>query len=104
MGSAARPAPLCRVPRDAVSAARVRADVAAVWVGGVTQIKKGDGEVVITNDGATILKTMAVQHPAAKMVRAVSRAEPRALPRALSRAVPRFLSPCRAVPCRVQLT
>jgi hypothetical protein len=35
------------------------------------QIKKGDGEVVITNDGATILKTISVQHPAAKMVRRV---------------------------------
>ena len=32
------------------------------------QIIKGDKEVVITNDGATIVKTMAVKHPAAKMV------------------------------------
>jgi T-complex protein 1 subunit delta len=32
------------------------------------QIQSGNGEVVITNDGATILKQMAVLHPAAKMV------------------------------------
>lgn len=34
----------------------------------VTQIQTGNGEVVITNDGATILKHMAVLHPAARMV------------------------------------
>lgn len=33
------------------------------------QIQTGTGEVVITNDGATILKHMAVLHPAARMVR-----------------------------------
>jgi hypothetical protein len=33
------------------------------------QIQTGNGEVVITNDGATILKHMAVLHPAARMVR-----------------------------------
>lgn len=32
------------------------------------QIQTSNGEVVITNDGATILKHMAVLHPAAKMV------------------------------------
>jgi T-complex protein 1 subunit delta len=32
-------------------------------------IQTGNGEVVITNDGATILKHMAVLHPAARMVR-----------------------------------
>ena len=31
-------------------------------------IQTGTGEVVITNDGATILKKMNVMHPAAKMV------------------------------------
>jgi len=36
---------------------------------------KSDGEVVITNDGATILKTMAVQHPAAKMLVELSQAQ-----------------------------
>lgn len=32
-------------------------------------IQTAQGEVVITNDGATILKHMSVMHPAAKMVR-----------------------------------
>lgn len=32
------------------------------------QIQTSNGEVVITNDGATILKHMAVLHPAARMV------------------------------------
>lgn len=32
------------------------------------QIQAGNGEVTITNDGATILKQMNVIHPAAKMV------------------------------------
>ena len=31
-------------------------------------IQAGDGEVTITNDGATILKQMSVIHPTAKMV------------------------------------
>ena len=35
----------------------------------MTQIQKGDGEVLITNDGATILKSMNVTHPAGRMVR-----------------------------------
>ncbi len=32
-------------------------------------IQDGRGEVVITNDGATILKQMAVSHPTAKVCR-----------------------------------
>ena len=32
-------------------------------------IQSGNGDVTITNDGATILKQMSVIHPAAKMVR-----------------------------------
>lgn len=32
------------------------------------QIQASNGEVTITNDGATILKQMNVTHPAAKMV------------------------------------
>lgn len=32
------------------------------------QIQAANGEVTITNDGATILKQMSVIHPAAKMV------------------------------------
>ena len=31
-------------------------------------IQSGNGDVTITNDGATILKQMSVIHPAAKMV------------------------------------
>lgn len=31
-------------------------------------VQTGKGEVIITNDGHTILKHMAVMHPAAKMV------------------------------------
>lgn len=33
-----------------------------------SQIQTGNGEVTITNDGATILKQISVTHPAAKMV------------------------------------
>jgi hypothetical protein len=33
------------------------------------QMQTSQGEVIITNDGATILKQMSVNHPAAKMVR-----------------------------------
>jgi T-complex protein 1 subunit delta len=32
------------------------------------KIQTSQGEVIITNDGATILKHIAVLHPAAKMV------------------------------------
>ncbi len=34
----------------------------------LSQIKGSDGNVTITNDGATILKKMQVLHPVAKMV------------------------------------
>lgn len=34
-----------------------------------TQIQTSKGDVVITNDGATILKSIQALHPAAKMVR-----------------------------------
>ncbi len=40
-------------------------------------IQTGNGEVVITNDGATILKHMAVLHPAARMVRCLAGAHHR---------------------------
>lgn len=36
-------------------------------------IQNGKGHTLITNDGHTILKDMAVMHPAAKMVWRVSR-------------------------------
>lgn len=38
-------------------------------------IRSGNGEVTITNDGATILKQMAVMHPAAKMLVEISHAQ-----------------------------
>ncbi|WVN86256.1 T-complex protein 1 subunit delta [Cryptococcus depauperatus CBS 7841] len=38
-------------------------------------IQTGNGEVIITNDGATILKHMAVLHPAARMLVELSRAQ-----------------------------
>lgn len=38
-------------------------------------IQSGNGEVIITNDGATILKQMNVIHPAAKMLVELSRAQ-----------------------------
>lgn len=34
----------------------------------ILQIQAANGDVTITNDGATILKQMQVLHPAAKMV------------------------------------
>ena len=36
-----------------------------------------DGEVLITNDGATILQKMTVQHPAAKMLVDLSKSQAR---------------------------
>ena len=38
-------------------------------------IQKGDGEVIITNDGATILNKMSVIHPTAKMLVEISKAQ-----------------------------
>ena len=38
-------------------------------------ITQGNGEVIITNDGATILKSIDVSHPAAKMLVDLSRAQ-----------------------------
>jgi chaperonin GroEL (HSP60 family) len=37
-------------------------------------IRGSKGEVTITNDGATIMKTIEVQHPAAKMLVELSKA------------------------------
>lgn len=46
------------------------------------QVVQPDGEVLITNDGATILQKMTVQHPAAKMLVDLSKSQvcPRGLP------------------------
>jgi T-complex protein 1 subunit delta len=38
-------------------------------------IQKGDGEVIITNDGATILSQMQVNHPTAKMLVELSKSQ-----------------------------
>ncbi|MCP6646461.1 hypothetical protein NL493_30390, partial [Klebsiella pneumoniae] len=38
-------------------------------------IQTSSGEVVITNDGATILKHMAIVHPAARMLVDLSQAQ-----------------------------
>lgn len=38
-------------------------------------IQKGDGEVIITNDGATILGQMSVFHPCAKMLVELSKSQ-----------------------------
>ncbi|KCV69969.1 T-complex protein 1 subunit delta [Fonticula alba] len=38
-------------------------------------IQKADSEVIVTNDGATILKSMNVQHPAARMFAGMSQAQ-----------------------------
>ena len=38
-------------------------------------IQQGDGEVIISNDGATIMSQMQVYHPTAKMLVEVSKAQ-----------------------------
>jgi hemin uptake protein HemP len=44
-----------------------------------TQVCQPDGEVIITNDGATILNKMTVQQPAAKMLVELSKSQVRQL-------------------------
>ncbi len=41
----------------------------------VTQVCQPDGEVIITNDGATILNKMRVMQPAAKMLVELSKSQ-----------------------------
>jgi T-complex protein 1 subunit delta len=41
----------------------------------LTQVCQPDGEVIITNDGATILNKMTVQQPAAKMLVELSKSQ-----------------------------
>ena len=43
--------------------------------GPAVQVVQPDGEVLITNDGATILQKMTVQHPSAKMLVDLSRSQ-----------------------------
>lgn len=66
------------VRRSNLSAARAVADAVRTSLGpkGMDKmIQTPSGEVVITNDGATILKHMAVMHPAARMLVELSQAQ-----------------------------
>jgi T-complex protein 1 subunit delta len=45
------------------------------WFSAAVQIQAPDGSVTITNDGATIMKTIEVMHPAAKMLVDLSQAQ-----------------------------
>jgi len=61
-----------------ITAARAVADAVRTSLGprGMDKmIQSGKGDVVITNDGATILKKMKLQHPCAKMVADLSAAQ-----------------------------
>ena len=49
------------------------------------QVAQADGEVIITNDGATILNKMTVTHPAAKMLVELAKSQVRALVLPLAR-------------------
>ena len=65
------PPPLERVRESNIVAAKAVADAVRTSLGprGMDKmISSGSGEVVITNDGATILKMMQVSHPTAKML------------------------------------
>ncbi|PWN23966.1 putative t-complex protein 1 delta subunit (tcp-1-delta) [Microstroma glucosiphilum] len=66
------------VRRSNISAARAVSDAIRTSLGpkGMDKmIQTPQGEVVITNDGATILKHMAVMHPAARMLVELSQAQ-----------------------------
>lgn len=61
-----------------IMAAKAVADVVRTSLGprGMDKmIQDGKGEVLITNDGATILKQMEVIHPTAKMLVEISKAQ-----------------------------
>ena len=60
-----------------IIAARAVADVVRTSLGPIgmdKMIQDGKGHVLITNDGATILKQMEVVHPTAKMLVEISKA------------------------------
>ncbi len=64
--------------RDSLRAARAVADLIRSTLGprGMDKMLVGaTGDVVITNDGATILKEMELEHPAAKMLAEVAKAQ-----------------------------
>ena len=66
------------VRRSNLSAAKAVSDAIRTSLGpkGMDKmIQTANGEVVITNDGATILKHMAVMHPAARMLVELSQAQ-----------------------------
>ena len=65
--------------RKNIMAARAVADVVRTTLGpkGMDKmiVDEGAGDVVITNDGATILREMDIEHPIAKMIVEVARAQ-----------------------------
>ena len=66
------------VRRNNIMAAKTLADIIRTSLGprGMDKmIRSKNGEVTITNDGATILKQMSVMHPAAKMLVEISHAQ-----------------------------
>lgn len=66
------------VRRNNITAARAVADAIRTSLGprGMDKmVQTADGNVLITNDGATILKQMQVEHPAAKMLVQLSRSQ-----------------------------
>jgi T-complex protein 1 subunit delta len=69
-----------------MSAAKAVADAVRTSLGprGMDKmVVNGNGDVTITNDGATILKLMEVSSPAAKMLVELSRSQVRARPQVL---------------------
>lgn len=61
-----------------IAAAKSLADVVRTSLGprGMDKmIQDGKGQVIITNDGATILKQIQVVHPTAKMLVEISKAQ-----------------------------
>ncbi|CAN8074804.1 unnamed protein product [Agarophyton chilense] len=66
------------VRRNNITAAKAVADAIRTSLGprGMDKmVKQADGSVLITNDGATILEQMKVEHPAAKMLVQLSRSQ-----------------------------
>src|SRR5712692_9835635 len=64
--------------RSNITAAKVVAEIVRSTIGprGMDKmLAQGMGDIVITNDGATIMKELDVQHPAAKMLVEVSKTQ-----------------------------
>jgi thermosome len=64
--------------RNNIMAAKLVADIVRTTLGpkGMDKmIVDGMGDVIITNDGATILKEMSIEHPAAKMLVEIAKAQ-----------------------------